>query len=1046
MSDLLTTLAQHRDLILLAEMGAALHDIGKLSSGFVIDKLSEVDRPQEHQENLHPAGVLQKDEPVIPLEVRQPLVQVLAGSAGATAATLADSISLEDFITDHHPRGKEGFDALPPLLKMVTIADRRDSGDDQHTAMGILQRGNVYGATVFGYEADPIDISCLDKARCEVWRALTKALQGNGDWGDRRDEFMHVLHEKLSLTRGKTQRAANDITLYQHSRAVATRFKAYLARDLVDTTRRGQKKFRLLNVAWDAWHFSVHVPRLSDAAGRRDMIEEFKEAVRQLVELEYPLGNVVYHDDSTLVALVADLEVEAELRARIEGLAREITNEGIAPAVRLSDATTRVTDIVAEKRGARQSNPPREIPPWAAKWTGRTGAVICPVCGHRPLQSNDDPHCGWCGQVRGRGARRRLEEERGTVWTGEIADRNGRLALLVGRFGLNRWLNGDLLHTALITSINGRAQAQDPGSYATCSLVEALKACVQNPDTLSEPLPIRARAKSLQGQLRQAQKRLKDAQDNPQIPEHLRPQRVRDAEDRLRQTKEQVEPELALLQGGPLLINTIFTQYGEETDRRLREIAQDRFPDWPLIEGYAAVLACKNPSAARLFRVWETTEEFLTRAVPEAIEWREARRLRFPLSDAPRSLRTGIYTVAVVNRDGERREMEVFLSREQGRPPAMTTINRLSAEEKTWLEQCVDSGYVEVLARETGRKEPRGDLLGIQAAIEEEYYPYHVLTTSPEMLIAILPAEIAPQVAQHIQATYEREMGKVMGRLPLYLGLFFMDEHFPMFVALDAARRAVELSDRLGNETETWHVCQTPAVVTDAAGNHVYRLIVQPEPDPDGQERPTYDLDIPFQLGNGEPDFYHPYFIVPQPAPDFPLKERSTHLRTPAGDIVHVSELQAKDQLCIYPNRFDFLFLDTVARRFDVRLDEETNRRPHPLFGPRHSPRPYLLEDLERMERVWQWCWPSGMTITRLHSIRDLLAARFEAWDLAEKERTAAEWQSYEKLVAQVLRKEFSLYESSPEYKGLHQAMLDGLFFDCLELHLQILKEKGVQR
>jgi len=65
---------------------------------------------------------------------------------------------------------------------------------------------------------------------------------------------------------------------------------------------------------------------------------------------------------------------------------------------------------------------------------------------------------------------------------------------------------------------------------------------------------------------------------------------------------------------------------------------------------------------------------------------------------------------------------------------------------------------------------------------------------------------------------------------------------------------------------------------------------------------------------------------------------------------------------------------------------------------------------------------------------------------LAEKERTANEWQTYEKLVAQVLGKEFSVYTPrSQEYAGLHQAMLDGLFFDCLELHLQILKEKGVE-
>ena len=948
---------------------------------------------------------------------------------------------------------------------MVTIADRRDSGDDEHTAMGAPQRTNVYGATVFGYEANPIDINCLDDARREVWVALGGALRDDGKWSERRDEFMAVLAEQFSLTRGKTQRAANDVTLYQHSRAEATRFKAYLARDLVDPTRQGQVAFRLLNVTWDAWRFSVHVPRLSDAAGRRDLIEEFKERVRCLVELEYPLGNVVYHDDSTLVALVADLEVEAELRAKIEGLAREITNGEIVLVVKLSPSTTRVTEIVAKREEACQGKPQGEIAAWAAEWTDREGSVICPVCAHRPLPSNDDSHCDWCGQVRGRGARRRLEEERGTVWTGEISDRNGRLALLVGRFSLDRWLDGELLHTVLITSISGRAQVQGFREYPVCSLVEALEACVGNSDTLSELIPIRARANTLQAKLDQAQKKLESARTNPQIPEHLRTQRIRDMEEQLRQIKAQVEPELISLRGGPLLVDSIFTQHGGETDQRLREVATELFTDWPLKEGYAAALARKNPSAARLFRVWETTEEFLTWAVPGAVKtlfdedrarsehekryrhlWEQAQRLRLTLNSVPQALKSGIYTVAVVNRDGQRYETEVFLSREQGQRPVMITINRLSVEDRNWLERCSDAGHVQVLARETGRKEPRDELLGIQAVTPEDYLPYHVLSTSPEMLVAILPAEIALQVTQHIRATYEREMGKVMGRLPLYLGLFFMDKHFPMFVALDTARRAAELSDRLGDVTETWRVHQTPTIATNAAGDQVYRLIVQPELGSDGQTRSTYALEIPYQLGNGEPDYYHPYFIVSQAVSGFPLEERSTYLRTLAGYIVHVSELQADDRLKVYPNRFDFLFLDTVARRFDVRLDEQTRRRPHQLFGPRHSPRPYYLEDLRRMDQVWRWCWPEGMTTTRLHGIRDLLATRFEEWDLAKKEQTANEWQTYEKLVAQVLGKEFSVYTpGSPAYKGLCQAMLDGLFFDCLELHLQILKEKGVQ-
>ncbi len=42
-----------------------------------------------------------------------------------------------------------------------------------------------------------------------------------------------------------------------------------------------------------------------------------------------------------------------------------------------------------------------------------------------------------------------------TIWIDEIADHNDRVALIVGRFGLDDWLSGDLVQTMLVKAVPG---------------------------------------------------------------------------------------------------------------------------------------------------------------------------------------------------------------------------------------------------------------------------------------------------------------------------------------------------------------------------------------------------------------------------------------------------------------------------------------------------------------------------------------------------------------------------------------------------------------
>jgi hypothetical protein len=61
-------------------------------------------------------------------------------------------------------------------------------------------------------------------------------------------------------------------------------------------------------------------------------------------------------------------------------------------------------------------------------------------------------------------------------------------------------------------------------------------------------------------------------------------------------------------------------------------------------------------------------------------------------------------------------------------------------------------------------------------------------------------------------------------------------------------------------------------------------------------------------------------------------------------------ELKKGDAVKICLSRFDFEFLDSASRRFEVSYDEESGKRRDKIRGQR----PYLLDELDDFERLWK--------------------------------------------------------------------------------------------
>jgi hypothetical protein len=400
----------------------------------------------------------------------------------------------------------------------------------------------------------------------------------------------------------------------------------------------------------------------------------------------------------------------------------------------------------------------------------------------------------------------------------------------------------------------------------------------------------------------------------------------------------------------------------------------------------------KNPSPARLRRVWETCQRFWTETVEREILARHhshgaqnpglrcARLLLTP--DKTNGWREDVPYDGVVN-DGEisllwRKDVQQFI-----------TISNLE------LAGDIQPGQT-IVVSEPDRPQQISFVVQSKAQATGKYTPYLRLLASPDQFLALVPAAAALEIARRIHEEYQKQFGKVQNRLPLFLGLVFFQRKISLTAVMDTALRmlAAPLKDEL------WKVGQD---VTS------------------GQVKFMNDVEwnIPTVMGDGTtPDNWYPYFFFSG------TPSHAQHYFQHNGSwLVHVDDLKQGDEVKVIPSRFTYLFLETTARRF--RFDPERDVM--------------LLDELPRLMKMWDDLKGSGITDTGLRNVQALLERKGETWGRKSKE--------FEHLAHTTL-KEAGLFKRKDQNGNslpdvvTPQDVVSGRFARCLELHLYILKLK----
>lgn len=698
------------------------------------------------------------------------------------------------------------------------------------------------------------------------------------------------LREAFLSTLAETRLPNNDVTLWDQSYVAAALFKSAVAGAVLsienfswDKGLKQQTRWRVLTVGFGARHYEARAVKIGDWTGAQREIERFFEKVRRFIEVDLAIGSLVYRDDEMLAFTFpgerADDQGGVNQRTA-EQLRQAIVDEldrfaadlrfETPPFCSVSEPTRSFVPMVKHLREARKTL----AVPMHRTWTVATDSSeeasgvrhVCPVC---LVRFNEPPRsaatdnarksypCSVCRRRRRGRLDAWLSGEEDTIWIGEAADGNDRVALLTLSFDLEPWLEG-----------------QHVDSLRAQSIAEWRR--------FNPVLQVR---------------------DNPIYPTTPGKSLWAYIESKLNEF-DKSDPVLRSLQEG--------YQHESSWEGFFQKIVEDRSdaPNWGDLDGQGRArwlvhqLFRKLPSPGRVYRFWRTAEAFFDellarfREIASAHEnrWRTRRLLLYPNTAAgagtweDRETYTGHWRGA---------PFEVVYLADQA---AFVTISNLARcfepeEGKEALQQESQTVGIELKGDDQTERELRITSVSIPDKIGT-YVPLIPLDLSPRRFRLLVPLDRATACIEAAIAKWREEFARVWDRMPLRVGVVAFPRLTSFQAVIEAARNLEDALHR--DRPETWRVveCRTRDGVTALSLEHGH-----------GRELVL----VPTQLPDGRTDVFYPYVQIED-------RELRTprDFQHPDGPVYrHMADLQPGDGLIVSPSRIAAVFLDTTARRFD---------------------------------------------------------------------------------------------------------------------------------
>ena len=1085
MSDSLRVLADNRPALLLAEIAGWLHDMGKCDDQHLQQEASDYTGSRSYDYKTAHSGLVGMNH---------------------TLTLLGESVSLKQLIEEGRPRFVSDM-SKPWLIRVLGHCHGAAHVEKEENYYLLKQTvGDTRLGNLFGYESKPL-IGLTTQLTSLPFNSLSI-----------HTVFKSEVEKAFSRACGDTRRPDNEVTLWDWSGSVAALYKATLAAALLGYKDDPPNlRWRLLSIRLNGGGFSERVARIPDLQVRQKIILDSLNRVRTLLEETYPLGTEVYRDEDGSVFIVPNianlLDLENEQKGRLSTL---IINEFSAGTINLQPSLQLSGEVIpslkldstpwqakaTRGRVARGELPPitehlKEVPPPQAdlnvvgSWWQGYSEDICSVCGLRPQgwgASDNKVHygfrtkgekcplkptcqtcktlerkvCSICEQRREDRSKEWAAKLETTIWINEIADVNGRLALVVGKFDLEHWLNGKMLFY-LRGKLNNLGENVD-GQMSPPQIIAKVRA-MGALLTDGQVITLREGARDYHYGWSESEGVLIGPEGAP-VPRrfknnHLNVHHPINQDIEVTDVRKQPDGQYRIALNNPLSglspgdsCRILGQEFRVVEDGSWVETVNDEavkkvedvilHPNLLIVEHtckkYSMVEA---QSLTRLRRIWETTKQFW-KEVGDAfghdnVIGTVSPRLRIlgqfvPETGSPDTLgashaydiKLDISRLSIVCvKEGE------FLTAEN----LLHLARLLNAPEQYQKDYCTAAMYVRDLLRNGGPfdvEEPTGygspnklrGKLRITDVTPEmtPYVPAIPILAEPRTFMALVPASKALDVAKAIKTKYEVEMGKVRNRLPLTLGLAFASSRTPLSAILAAGRRMLKQPI----ENEFWEIKKIePPHAPDSWPDEVTLTLER-----EGQ---SLQVRVRTVMGDGKTrDDWYPYWRVKNDEDNAKLKGRTRQFTGPDGaEWVHICDLQVGDAVYLTPSRFDFEFLDAAARRFEISYNNGKRR------GIVQQARPYYLEQLDEFDRFWR-ILSAGLVTSQIKNLEGILEVKRTEW-------TEQSGDTFKQTAHDILSNanwKPSKRPASDDFEELYRAAVNGQLADVIELFMEILKLK----
>ncbi len=871
---------------------------------------------------------------------------------------------------------------------------------------------------------------------------------------------------------GDTRQPTNEVTLKDWGWTVAALFKGSVVKKIlsphINITDRNtyDLSWRLLSLRTDGLAYMLSAPSIPDLLVRKELLTSAWNQVQRLLEEGYPLGLEVYRDENGPVFVVPDLDnllglenpddnhktlreyiLEAFRQGTVKGDPCLAIDGEVVPVFKLDEKPWKGQPAPAELPPIGDHLNPKKTPPLQsdpaviAQFWCNHGEEICSVCGLRPQgpgrKAKSRKICNICEERRADRAKAWAvnlgSTFLGTIWLDEVADANGRLALLVGQFDLSHWLAGTLVHSLAVL---------DPSKCEPSN-----RHCPQKSWEYVSKNPSFARLRRIWETTRRFWQEVAPT-DAP--PEELQDFCNRNGLDIETLWEGSLSLEKSLVgevvgKAGPRLLI-----HGELHPHRQGE---DPGP----YHAYELRLG-----RVKLGVLWDPERKgFITLENLVYIAKQLGHKLPKPES-----------------REGKEDKRE-FLHRWA----AKVVKQEMQAQKELALEE--PTGY--------GSRNREWGTIRIYEVelLPQPYVPTVPTLAEPRTFMALVPADKALDVVRAIKVKYEREIGKVRNRLPLHLGIVFADAHQPLRTILDAGRRmlaqkaADELWRVVGDQERQMagqqgipilHITEMEKPETqleDERPELIYedpqrkekritnqyktwhRIILQSQ-----KSNRIVSWYVPAVMGDGKtPDNWYPYVFWKEdkdgnPDPGSATQKRSRYYQAPnpfdpdkdgnprLGWVVHAGELKEGDAIYFTPATLDFIWLDHGGTRFEIAYDEKGWRR-----GTLH--RPYLLDEVDDLLACWELLAGDRekkikrLGTSQLHVVRDLIETKRAEW--FKNPQDSLQNKTFRAHCESVLKNaQWATKPTESELNRLTHWAVTGVLADAVELFYHILKQRPV--